>query len=262
MKNKPFIFILLAVLHIVEPIIKILYFKIHTHFPLMTILSNTFNISEFRSFFDFWFLFPIAGFALLGMKKWSYPLFLSMQFYSVYTHLTYEPYTWPYVSKIPHLSSIALLVFNIAVILYFLLPEVRRPFFDQSLKWWERKTRYTFTLPCSLSFDDPNILYDCNILNVSQTGCFVRVDNENLGQIKINNGAKIKVHISYKNNNISVEGDIMSIRIFENMKGLGIKFHYQNMWDKLHMRRLLSKVSKSVDKQENSINKIDDINAA
>jgi uncharacterized membrane protein len=141
MKHKPLIFILIAAFHIIEPLIKVAYFKITTPFSTSTIISNIAQISTAREIFEFWFLFPLAGLALMGVKKWSYPVFVGAQIYSIYSHLTYEQYTWPYVSQVPFVSSLVLLFINTMVIIYFALPDVRKPFFDRSVRWWETRTR-------------------------------------------------------------------------------------------------------------------------
>ncbi|MFT6604741.1 MAG: hypothetical protein ACJARO_002265, partial [Bacteriovoracaceae bacterium] len=40
MKKKPFIFIALGLLHIVEPMFKMLYFKLHTGFDWAVVATN------------------------------------------------------------------------------------------------------------------------------------------------------------------------------------------------------------------------------
>ena len=76
MKNRPLLFILLALLHIFEPAIKIFYFKYVTGFDWVSIVENIFAIDNFKAIFEFWFLFPLAGICLLGVKKWHYPVFV------------------------------------------------------------------------------------------------------------------------------------------------------------------------------------------
>ena len=118
MKNRPFIFILIAFFHIIEPLIKLAYFKAITPFSLGTIISNISQIHSFKEVIEFWFLFPLGGLALLGVKRWSYPIFVGVQLYNIYGHMTYEKYTWPYVSEVPFASGIILLFINSLIIIY------------------------------------------------------------------------------------------------------------------------------------------------
>ena len=56
MKNKPLLFIILGIIHLVEPIFKLLYFKATTHFPMHLIIENISQMSGAREVFEFWFL--------------------------------------------------------------------------------------------------------------------------------------------------------------------------------------------------------------
>lgn len=240
MKNRPLIFILIAFAHIVEPLIKVLYFKATTPFTFATIVSNISQIHTPREIFEFWFLFPIGGLALLGVKRWSYPVFVGVQLYSIYSHMTYEKYTWPYVSEVPFVSSLVLLFVNALIIIYFAFPDVRRPFFDRSVRWWETRTRYNLRIPMTFTFNNPSKLIDCEILNISQSGIFMNYK----GAIDID--SEITMNINYKDYNITLKGIVKSQHSYENERGLGIKFKFQNIWENLYMRKIVKQVSHDI----------------
>ncbi|MEC7275882.1 MAG: PilZ domain-containing protein [Bdellovibrionota bacterium] len=240
MKNRPLIFILIAFIHIIEPLVKVLYFKATTPFSLSTIVSNISQIHTAREFFEFWFLFPIGGLALLGVKRWSYPVFVGVQIYSIYSHMTYEKYTWPYVSEVPFVSSLILLFVNALIIVYFAFPDVRRPFFDKTMRWWETRTRYHLRIPMTFTSNNPNKLQDCEILNISQSGIFMNYK----GAIDLE--SEIKMNISYKDYNITLLGTVKSQHAFEGERGLGIRFKFQNIWENLYMRKIVKQVSKDI----------------
>lgn len=244
MKHRPLIFILIALAHILEPIIKITYFKFTTPFSFGTIISNISHIHTLREVFEFWFLFPIGGLALLGVKRWSYPIFVSVQLYSIYSHLTYEQYTWPYVSEVPFFSSLVLLFVNALIIIYFAFPDVRRPFFDKSVRWWETRTRYNMRLPMTFSLNNPGEIIDTEILNISQSGVFIN----HKGVLDV--GTVVLMNINYKDMSITLAGEVKSQHAFNGERGLGIKFSFTNIWENLYMRKIVKEIGKDLKKIE------------
>ncbi len=236
MKHKPLVFILIAVFHIIEPLIKIAYFKVTTPFSLSTIISNIGQISNAREIFEFWFLFPMAGIALLGVKRWSYSIFFGAQIYSIYSHLTYEQYTWPYVSEVPFVSSLALLFINTMIIIYFALPEVRKPFFDRSVRWWETRTRYSMQLPLVFKFIGKEEIINSHVLNISQTGAFIKYK----GVAEV--GDKVKMELTYKEFNLKVHAQVKALHACGGERGLGVHFQFGNIWENLFVRRMVSQI--------------------
>lgn len=248
MNKRPLPFLILAVLHFLEPLFKILFLKFQTGFEWMVIFDNVFSITSAKAIFEFWFLFPLAGFAILGAKKWSYPLFVTVQVYSIYAHLTYQKFTWPYVADTPFISHTLLLVFNMGVIAYFLMPDVRRIFFEPGLRWWETPTRFYFDLPCSLTFGNSSDLIDVHIKNISRTGCFIGYAGD------VMDGQPLTLHLTYGKHDIRLSGEIMRVSEFQGERGIGVKFHYQNIWDQLTVRRMLSDLQKAENSDNNSDN--------
>lgn len=243
MKQRPLLFIIIGILHLLEPLIKLFYFKVTTPFEVSTILTNISKIGPVETF-EFWFLFPIGGLALLGVKKWSYPVFVSVQAYSIYTHIFYEQFTWPYVSKVPFYSSIVLLAINLVIIAYFFLPSVRKPFFDKSMRWWEHRKRYNFKLPCTVSILNPDDLHDCDVLNISLSGAFINYN----GVVEV--GQRFTINLSYLENHISVESEVVSAHSFTGERGVGVKFNFKNIYENLQMRKIIKEVNKASKKQE------------
>ena len=244
MKHRPLIFILIALAHLLEPIIKISYFKFTTPFSFSTIISNISQIHTPREIFEFWFLFPLGGLALLGVKRWSYPVFVGVQVYSIYSHLTYEQYTWPYVSEVPFFSSLVLLFVNALIIIYFAFPDVRRPFFDKSVRWWETRTRYNMRIPVTFSLNNPAELIDSEILNISQSGVFIN----HKGVLEV--GTIVLMNINYKDMSITIPGEVKSQHAFNGERGLGIKFSFTNIWENLYMRKIVKEIGSDLKKIE------------
>ena len=243
MKHRPLVFILIALFHIIEPLIKLAYFKATTPFSLGTIITNIAQIHSIKEIIEFWFLFPIGGLALLGVKRWSYPIFVGVQLYNIYGHMTYEKYTWPYVSEIPFASGIILLFINSLIIIYFALPDVRRPFFDRSMRWWETRTRYAIKIPMTFTHSNPNQLLDGLIENISETGLFV--NHKNI----IDVGSEIKVNISFNELAITLKAKVVSHHAFKGQRGMGVQLDFENIWEKLYYRKMIHEIRKEMKKQ-------------
>ena len=165
MKNKPLIFTLISILCIIEPIIKILYFKAITHFDFMVIMTNLVAKNSFRDVFDFWLVYPLSGILLFKLRKWTYFAFMSLLAYIVFNIMTYEKYTWPYNSDSPFLYHFVVVVMTVMVFMAFLLPGVWEPFFDRRVRWWEPKVRYPVGINCSLK--NESIIFSSEIINIS-----------------------------------------------------------------------------------------------
>lgn len=197
---------------------------------------------------EFWLLFPIGGLALLGVKRWSYPIFVGVQAYSIWGHLTYTSYTWPYVDRHPHWFSLLVLSANVLIILYFLLPDVRRPFFDREIRWWEHRVRYPCHLAMGLSRGEHlGKMTNATFLNLSLSGAFMQYPSRDLVV-----GELIRVHLSAYGENLTVLASVVSRHQYQGEEGLGLSFHYQNLWENLAMRRLIRALAKERKKQTQS----------
>ena len=172
MKEKPLIFKILLILFLIEPIIKIFYFKALTEFDYYVILSNLLSRTGLRDIFDFWLVFPIAGIALIKLRKWSYFIFISMMIYTIFSLMTYEKYTWPYNSETPFSYHYFIVGISIVSLILFLFPSIREPFFNKRLRWWETKTRFKTNIPCKIISSKGT--FETKILNLSQSGAFLK----------------------------------------------------------------------------------------
>jgi len=222
-----------------------MYFKVNTGLAFETILSNIFQMGHTLKLLEFWFLFPVAGLALLSVKKWGYPIFVGIQVFSIWQHLTYDSYTWPYVTKNPHFFSLIILSVNVMVILYFLLPDVRRVFFEKELRWWEQRMRFNVPIQVCFSKGDPDKLFDAKVLNISHSGAFMAYTPRT-----IEVGDLIRVVINFGAESLELESNVVSRHKFRGTEGVGIKFNYQNIWEKLAMGRIIKQVAKEAKKRQ------------
>jgi hypothetical protein len=250
MKNKPYIFTLLSIFCLVEPIIKVLYFKAATDFDFMVIIANVMARNTFREVMDFWLVFPIAGVLILKLRRFTYFAFMGVLLYIIHNIVTYEKYTWPYNSEEPFIYNKIVALMAMCVFVYFLSPRARQPFFDRRVRWWEPKTRYTVNMNCKL--DDGHLCFPSTIMNLSKTGAFITYSP----YLRV--GDKVQMEFNFLSNVISLPVEIMNEHSILGQKGFGIKFN-MTYGQSIMMSRLISKISQvknEVRKEESMTSKL------
>lgn len=237
MKNKPFIFTFLSILCLIEPAIKVLYFKATTHFDFMVIISNLQARNSFMEVFDFWLVFPIAGALILKLRKWTYFTFMSILAYIIYNISTYEKYTWPYNSDSPFMYNYIVVMLSVAVFVSFLFPQVRKPFFDRRIRWWEPQTRYNVQISCRLhsSF----LSYSAQMMNISRTGAFL----EDAAHLRV--GDRLTMEFNFLGQNIEVPIIVVHQHTIQNQTGYGVKFAFKSFGQSIKIAKVISVIRRS-----------------
>lgn len=203
---------------LLEPFIKILYLKLSTGFDFKVVFDVIFSIDNPVSFLEFWALFPLAGIALLRPAASSLFIFLSVQIYSIYSYLTFEEFTWPFVQQSPHISSTFLLCCNMALLVYLVIPENRKPYIFKSKHIFRKHKR----INCELlgMINSPLGDKEICVKNLSISGAMVKTSEDLVC------GSSIKISIE----GISVFGRVMRVIEFSsNTQTLyGIQFSCLN----------------------------------
>jgi len=255
MKKRPLLFIILAGMHLLMPLLNILVFKMRTDMDWFVIFDNLLSHKNPKEIFDFWLLFPIAGIALLTVKAWAYPFFVGVQAYSIYHHLFYEKYSCPYISERPFAGAWILLLFNLGIIAYFALPAVRRPFFDRRMRWWEAKTRYGIDIECFVTLEGTSGAVTTKILNISETGAFIQMRPEmlslfpnelasNLQEAFNYNGQKpysntLRCEFQAFGMHFGLPARIVNRHKVSGLEGIGIEFVFYGLSERLKFKRFM-----------------------
>ena len=217
--KKPLAVVIVGLLLILEPLIKIVFFRVTMGFSFATILSNVFQISGIRELFEFWVLFPLSGIMLLNIRKWPYFIFLALQAYAVYMHITYMEFTWPYSADFPHFSSLILLVFSLAVIVYFLIPAVRRPYFNPHLRHWENGPGFSIDIPCIVVNKRTDEFMMSTLKTISQYKARVSLP------ARVTSGDSVLVNFTFYSFNFSLLGKVDETYFSEQNHEAGISFN-------------------------------------
>jgi len=168
MEYKPWPLLILAFFHFVEPILKILFYSVYFQVSPVDVAIIEYQTGTAAHVFEYFFLFPIAGFAIYSVKKWSFPVFIFVELWVLVINM-------PYLNELYQTNQFWLFgffvvfgVLNITVVSYLLLPAVRIAYLDPRLRWWEASPRYA--LDISVSMNDEFIGM---IKNISKSGVFI-----------------------------------------------------------------------------------------
>lgn len=237
MKNKPLFFTILSIMCLIEPAIKILYFKASTDFEFSVILGNLLSRNSFIDVIDFWFMFPIAGLLLMKIRKWTYFSFLASLAYINYKIFSYEKYTWPFNTAEPLFYHYVVAFASVAIFIYMLMPKTREPFFNQRVRWWEPKARYTVSIPCKLQ--NSTVTFQTNILNISQSGAFL----QDCPYLKV--GERFQLEINFLGEMINVDVDVVNKHTSQNVVGFGVKFNFKTINQGMKITKVMKVLKKT-----------------
>lgn len=213
---------------------KILYFKAMTHFDFLVIFSNLKAHEGFLEVLDFWLIFPIAGLLIMKMRKWTYFSFISILVYNIFRMSTYERYSWPYLSDSPFVYNYVVVGISTLVILYFLSPKVREPFFDRRVRWWETLKRHQVDLECKMRNEDSH--FSSKILNISKTGAFIEYS------AFLPRGSIFMVQFDLLGHSFDIPVEITSRHNYDGQSGYGIRFRFPSFRERNLMARLNKKL--------------------
>lgn len=173
MKTRPWPIVLLAIIHILGPVGNTFLSAQLQHLNPIAFLSAYIRTQSLWKLFDFFLIYPLAGLAIYACKKWSYPLFLAVSFYTVYSnYLIWKiaPQIYPFA-----LFGITTLL-DIVFVGYFLNSAVRAMYMNPRLRWWESKPRYLIGAPCTVRIDgaaDQAPEYTAEFADISENGIFL-----------------------------------------------------------------------------------------
>jgi hypothetical protein len=214
MEKKPLPIIILAILHLIEPLTKSVFIMLFYGFSgLTSALTEYYTSGSYVYLFEYFLLFPIAGFAIYKVKNWSIPVFLIAEIWVFMANIQNFKLFYESAQYLQLGFWIAFALLNVIVVLYFLLPAVRLAYFNPNIRWWESKPRYKKTIKCLI---DGN---EALIKNISITGIFV-VAKETLKE-----GEQVSIEFSDSNTDIKVAANIVHNFKMDGEAGSGVQFN-------------------------------------
>ncbi|MBC7693049.1 MAG: PilZ domain-containing protein [Methylotenera sp.] len=148
MLRRPWPIVILALLQILTPIANIGMNSWLFHVSLTEFFAS-FRHTSFFEIYQTFLLMPVAGIALFAMKKWSYPVFLTSWIVGVLGNAQ----AWRQMiganlahSFAPTWLLLLMIVLNLALLIYFMLPSVRDAYYRPNIRWWENQPRYMMAI--------------------------------------------------------------------------------------------------------------------
>lgn len=243
MKRRPWPIIILAWIHFLEPVAKIIFYGLQSHEGVLPFFLSMVHSPPLEKI-QFFLLYPLAGLGIFLVKRWSYYLFLLMHGWILFLHFQYFP---QFQSSGQSFLAGALLCFsflNISVVSFFLLPALRIPFHSPKLRWWESDTRFLLQIPCKIKVYDPlDLKWDSpfqerlsvlngHIFNFSQNGVGIFLPGPLPPQPYLN------LNFSFYDQNFSLNAKIIHQKGDGEGKRIGLKFFQKSWTDEIRLRRL------------------------
>lgn len=200
MRTRPWPLVLLALAQILSPVFTVLFnawvLDVHPRHVLGWIFLRS-PLEIFESLL----LMPIAGIAIYRMKRGSYAIFFAALTWALVSNFK----QWSYASHAISLPAIVgMYVAQLALAGYFLMPSVRRTYFDPRVRWWESKPRYELKAPAVLEVGSEK--GEGELLNVSEGGAFLATART------WNTGEKAKLTFWIMSQEFQIEGRVVHAR--------------------------------------------------
>lgn len=238
-KNLMRLINVISLLLIAEPLLKVLVLKSQTGLEWSLIWSNIQENSQtFSRFFSFWVLSPLTGVFLLTYSTTAYALYFGLTLYKVYALITFEAFTWPYMSKYPHASAYLFEFVNLILMGYLFYPIVQRFILSRYLRnVWDARGRVDCNVKAILVFNESGTFLDGEIQNMSSGGVSVLTKSLNSSF----NEGKILFH-DHTGTPICFDFKVKSKRGPENQTTLGLEFLGVGPKEKIYLRSLLKEM--------------------
>lgn len=124
-----------------------------------------------------------------------------------------------------------------AMCLVFILQKhAAAPYFNPKIRWWETATRHKVDLEATVVVADAN--FPTQVLDISETGCFVRKDAPDLSQGQV-------VNIGIRYNHFYFESPVRVIRHSAQPSGVGLMFVDTNKQNRRELKRMIRALSRS-----------------
>jgi hypothetical protein len=228
---------LISVLLISEPLLKVLVLKTQSGLEWSLIWSNIIENSQtFGRFFLFWLISPLTGIFLLTYSRLAYALYFLLSFFKIYQIMSFTPYSWPYMTKHPHVSALLFEVVNFALLLYLLYPILQRFILSRYLRnYWDARGRVDCSYQAFFFAEGVNEPVQGTIANISSGGVSLEIDDSNADSIE----AGKLVFYDHQGTPLSFDVKTKSKRGQANQMILGMEFIGLSPKEKIYLRASL-----------------------
>ena len=167
MKHRPYILILLSAFHCLAPIGNWYLNAMWAQMSFFEYVSVFFQPQNISRQWPHLVLPIIAGIAIYACKKWSFFVYLlCMLGLLLASYFGYSERAGT-ITMLPIILAYSL---NLIIVTYFLVPAVRKVYFDPRLRWWETLPRYSCNILANVN--DQGKEFTGQISNFSEAAFF------------------------------------------------------------------------------------------
>jgi hypothetical protein len=162
------------------------------------------------------------------VKKWGWYLFLSFSAILIF----YNLYVYFHLNPNYNLQTVILFILIVtSLTAVFFRKHVYSPYFNPRLRWWEIASRYRVTLRAKIF--TPDAPTDCQVLDISMTGCFVDYSGN------LSEGDKVWLIIKGASEEIHCLGKIVRKAVQPDTVGYGIFFQTMSRDTRQNLKRMI-----------------------
>lgn len=211
MKTKPWFLIVLSLLHILAPFGNLVLNSLLMKRTLGEQWNYWFHVLP-KYLLVIYLLVPIlAGIFIYICRRWSYWAYLAciaLMFVSnLYSY-------WTSMSAITLVVLVGIVLIDILVVAYFVVPSVQQVYFDPRMRWWEAAPRYHFDVQGSLEGSK------AFIQSLSQGGLML------VSEMALEENTSVDISWSYQGKETTVKGVVIyRIKKPEGF-GYGVRFEH------------------------------------
>lgn len=221
------------------PLGLVAHHSLESVFDIATVFGLYLSALTSDMIFKTWLVVPMIGLSLLSDVSWRRWVFYPGLGLALYWQMTYEAYSWPYLTQNTHLFSDGLLFICMLYGLYRL---------DYSLlfKFWAKQSkqdarqfpRFGLNVPCTVNVRKTQKQLSGEILNISQEGAFIKTKRT------FDRGEKVDLIVEAPLIRFIAESEVVHLKIDragegESIKGYGLKFSGFKRGGQKEFKRLL-----------------------
>ncbi len=171
---------------------------------------------------------PLAGVFIFICKRWSYWCYVGCLFLIFLANIYGF---WTSMNWVNFFTLFAVLVLDILAVAYFVVPSVRKVYFDPRLRWWETAPRYLFNQQGVMD-STPGL-----IRNVSEGGAMFETSTSYI------EGQEVELKWSNEGDEYLIPGKVVYKKPLGNGYCCGVRFDHTPMTSK-SMKSLVAKLHK------------------
>ncbi|MFV3408452.1 PilZ domain-containing protein [Bdellovibrio bacteriovorus] len=226
MKTKPWSLIILALLHILAPAGNLLLNALRSGRTLSQQWTYWFEVLP-KPLVALYVLVPVlAGIFIFICRRWSYWAYLGCLLVILLSNI-YSYWTNMNMSTLVLLLVVVLI--DVLVVAYFVVPSVQKVYFDPRMRWWEAAPRYHFNHMGSANGQK------AFIKSISQGGLFLSSAPE------LHENDTVEMEWNYQSQHIKVNGTVVYKNTRTDIPGYGVKFSHSDESEK-QVKALVAKL--------------------